>query len=433
MYNKKWYTVVELVIAVMIVSILAVVGFTHFSSFLASSRDTNRISQVAELYDGFISLKMRGSLPLPTNYIEIKKGDKLVSYQWHAWKELLDKMEYTSNGLDPETDDFFTYALTRNKKSIAIMTLLEEDPVVKNYITHNNTYAEWEEFKYPYIEWEKVWVIIDNENIPVDQIEEHKKDWKFDLLNTWTNQYKMYLANDEIYSWTGADIINIAKDYSCKRIKDLDPGTENGLYALDTDWDGILTSTYCNMQIEWGGWTLALKADGNETTFEYDSPYWENTTTYNPADYKYDDKEFKWAHFSNLPFKQVMLELKTWTKTRYVIAAVKWESLHELFNRGYTPTYLTREIWKTIIEDSSLQLNCNKEWFNVASTSYWHHIRFGILWNEQSDCTSPDSRLGIGWSGTACWTSNASVWNQAWCSADNWDINITSFGYLYVR
>jgi len=36
-----------------------------------------------------------------------------------------------------------------------------------------------------------------------------------------------------------------------------------------------------------------MKADGEQTTFEYDSAYWENASTYNPADYKYDDKEFK--------------------------------------------------------------------------------------------------------------------------------------------
>jgi hypothetical protein len=65
-----------------------------------------------------------------------------------------------------------------------------------------------------------------------------------------------------------------------------------------------------------------LKADGDETTFEYDSAYWENNNTYNPTDYKYDDKEFKSDHFSNLPFNQVMLELKTGTKTRYIIVAV---------------------------------------------------------------------------------------------------------------
>jgi hypothetical protein len=32
------------------------------------------------------------------------------------------------------------------------MALLEEDPVVKNYVTQNNVYAEENEYKYPYIE-----------------------------------------------------------------------------------------------------------------------------------------------------------------------------------------------------------------------------------------------------------------------------------------
>jgi hypothetical protein len=51
-------------------------------------------------------------------------------------------MEYTSKGRDPETDDFYTYSLSKNKKSIAIMALLEEDPILKNYVTHNNVYAD---------------------------------------------------------------------------------------------------------------------------------------------------------------------------------------------------------------------------------------------------------------------------------------------------
>lgn len=431
MYNKKWFTIVELVIAVMIVSILAVVWFVQFASFLSASRDTNRISQVAEIYDGFISLKMRSTLPLPTDYIEIKKGDKLIWFQGHIWEKLLHSMEYTSNGIDPETDEYYTYALTKNKKSIAIMTLLEEDPVVKNYVTYTNTFAEDNEYKYPYIEWEKVGVILDNENTPVDRIQANKATGVFDLLTTSTNHYKMYLANDEVYTGTGSSIINIAKDYSCKRIKDLDPWTENGNYPLDTDWDGILSSTYCNMQIEWGGWTMAMKADWEQNTFEYDSAYWENNSTYNPTDYKYDNKEFKWSHFSNLPFNQVMLELKTWTKTRYIIAAISWTSLRDLFNNWYTPTYLTREIWKTVIEESSLQIDSDQEWFNVESRSDRARVRFWILWDNENPMTTSNSRIWIGW----YYWSNKSVWNFAWSfwPYDNWEQDISSFWYLYVR
>lgn len=430
MINNKWFTVVELVVAVMIIAILWTVGFIQFSSFIASSRDTNRISQVAELYDGFVWMKMRWTLPMPSGYIEIKKWDKLVSYQWHVWERLLDSMEYTSKWRDPETGDFYTYSLSKNKKSIAIMALLEEDPILKNYVTHNNVYADWEEFKYPYVEWKKVGIIIDNDNIPVDRIQANRTAGEFNLY-TANDQYRLFLANDEIYSGTGGSLINASKDYSCKRIKDLDPWTENWIYPLDTDGDGILSSNYCNMQIEWWGWTLVLKANGEETTFEYDSPLWENTATYNLADYKYDDKEYKNGQFSNLPFKQVMLELKTWTKTRYIIAAIKADSLYELFNAWYTPTYLTREIWKTMIEDSSLQLSCNKEWFNVRGTSNSHaKTRFWIISNQENECDTPDSKIWIwNWSQTPI-----TVWNYAgpW-SPDNWTKDVSSFGYLYVR
>lgn len=432
MYNKKWFTVVELVVAVMIVSILAVVWFIQFSSFLASSRDANRISQVAELYDGFISLKMRSTLPLPTDYLEVKKGNKLISYQWHIWERTLHQMEYTGKWKDPETENFFSYALTKNKKSMAIMTLLEEDPVLKNFVTQNNAYAEENEYKYPYIEGEKVWVIIDKQNTPINRISKYKKTWEFDLLTTGNDKYKMYLANDEVYSGTWNSIINIAKDYSCRRIKDLDPSTENGIFPLDTDGDGTLKSNYCNMQIEWWGWTLVMKADWENSTFEYDSPYWENSSTYNPTDYKYDNLEYKNEQFSTLPFTQVMLELKTWTKTRYIIAAVTWKSLEDIFSNWYFQTYLTREVWKTIIEDSSLQTDCNKEGFNVIwDTANHNQARFWIISNQENNCTSPDSSIWIWIKRWSNWI--ASVWNYANYSPDNWDKTTSSFWYLYVR
>jgi hypothetical protein len=262
-------------------------------------------------------------------------------------------------------------------------------------------------------------------------LQENKADWEFDLLSTWSDKYNMYLANDEIYTGTWSSIINIAKDYSCRRIKDLDPGTENGIFALDTDGDGILTSTYCNMQIEWGGWTLAMKADWNETTFEYDSPYWENSNTYNPTDYKYDDKEFKGDHFSNLEYNQFMLELKTWTKTRYIIAAVSDNSLQDIFSNWYRPTYLTKEIWKTIIEDSSLQTTSNQEWLNLESRADRARVRFWMIWDNDDPIVTSNSRIGIWW----YYGTNKSVWNFAdyYWPYDNWTKDISSFWYLYVR
>jgi hypothetical protein len=127
-----------------------------------------------------------------------------------------------------------------------------------------------------------------------------------------------------------------------------------------------------------------------------------------------------------------MLELKTGTKTRYIIVAVSWNSLEQIFSGWYTPTYLTREVWKTIIEDSSLQIQCNKEWFNAIWTSSNHNqARFWIISNQEANCDSPDSSIWIWikrWSDTI-----ASVWNYANYSPDNWDKTTSSFWYLYVR
>jgi len=48
-----------------------------------------------------------------------------------------------------------------------------------------------------------------------------------------------------------------------------------------------------------------------------------------------------------------------------------------------------------------LQNNCNKEGFNsVVNAGTEVKVRIGIIGNEQNDCNSPDSAIGIGIGGS---------------------------------
>ena len=91
-----------------------------------------------------------------------------------------------------------------------------------------------------------------------------------------------------------------------------------------------------------------------------------------------------------------------------------------------------RNSWKGLISNSSLQRNCNRQGFN--SYHGYAHARIGIIANQEGDCNSPDSRLGIGTGGTAC-GQNGSVTtgNSARCSADNGDRDIRAYGFVMVR
>ena len=116
-------------------------------------------------------------------------------------------------------------------------------------------------------------------------------------------------------------------------------------------------------------------------------------------------------------------------------------SLYSLIADGnYRQTNLGRTTWKGLISGSSLQHNCNKEGFNARiahhSVHGWPRARIGIIANEQNDCGSPDSFLGLGtYSHNVCHykqLSNAAG-NLAQCRPDNGYKNIKAMGYILVR
>src|SRR4029078_6626564 len=72
---------------------------------------------------------------------------------------------------------------------------------------------------------------------------------------------------------------------SCQQILD-DHGTGDGIYFIDPQGLGADAAfqVYCDMTTEGGGFTLALKVDGSQTTFAYDAALWTNQTLLSPED-----------------------------------------------------------------------------------------------------------------------------------------------------
>ena len=75
--------------------------------------------------------------------------------------------------------------------------------------------------------------------------------------------------------------------------------------------------------------------------------------------------------------------------------------LREVF-RGehYLSTNVDRASWKSLIDGSSLQLNCNREGYNVNIK--WLSVRLGILANDQIECVNSESVIGFGHSLGSC-------------------------------
>ena len=63
-------------------------------------------------------------------------------------------------------------------------------------------------------------------------------------------------------------------------------------------------------------------------------------------------------------------------------------------------------------------------------------VRLGLLANEQNDCGSPDSFIGLGGDNNGgCYynSANNAAGNLAQCTPDNGDKNTKAMGYILVR
>ena len=114
-----------------------------------------------------------------------------------------------------------------------------------------------------------------------------------------------------------------------------------------------------------------------------------------------DNKHFKGlTYLRSLSFNEICVGMKYKESLKAFSFGYIASSLYSLIADGkYRPTQLGRNKWKSLISGSSLQYNCNKEGLNVYNTQ--SRVRLGLLTNEQDDCNTPDSFIGLGahWNG----------------------------------
>ena len=85
-----------------------------------------------------------------------------------------------------------------------------------------------------------------------------------------------------------------------------------------------------------------------------------------------------------------------------------------------------RAEWMSLVNGNTLELNCNKEGFNVKCSHPERKSRIGILGNNQDDCTSCSSVIGFGFE----------MKGQKWSSGHSFGVNglrIPTFGYIFVQ
>ena len=91
--------------------------------------------------------------------------------------------------------------------------------------------------------------------------------------------------------------------------------------------------------------------------------------------------------------------MKVKDATKWIVINQTASSLFDVIAGGTkTTTTVGKDTWKSLIAGSSLQDNCNDEGFNLKceASDVYTHVRLGFLANNENDCDTCDSYIGLG-------------------------------------
>ena len=214
MNNKKWFTLVELIIVITILAILWTIGFVSYSKYLVWVRDATRENQLIEIWDWLKTAFMKKRLPLPDERVEVRVNGELVAYQWYAWKTVLEIIWYNQSWIDPKTEKHFTYYMTKDRKYFQLLAYLEKDPELALNIGFSKSYADIVDYSFKFVKthWSKLWVLTDEFNTPIQEIASIKTNTYIDL---WVeNKDEIYFAHiddDRTYKFKWSVLSNKIK------------------------------------------------------------------------------------------------------------------------------------------------------------------------------------------------------------------------------
>jgi prepilin-type N-terminal cleavage/methylation domain-containing protein len=369
--KKKWFTIVELIVVITILAILSTIGYMSYTSYILFVRDSNRLSQLVAMKEWLDSRNLSSSLPMPDDYVEVKVNWKTIWYQWFIWKDVLTTIWYNKDGKDPKTGKYYSYYITKDKNYFQLMTHLEDEWTISSISLWNKAIAYDYSTMYNWVVWTKLWILTDEFNTPIQEVESIKTATFVDLFVENAND--LFIANIEngrkyAFSWSVL---------------------ANKLETLSDPWK-YSPPSYCDEWFIWVRWDAGFNkkwfcVSKYEMSYSVNDAPWVQNTSY--------DSEY-WATYSYDNDKDGVLEVwETWywkkiaSREDFPIAEISYSQAKSACS----------SLWK---------------WYHLIKNSEWMSIARQIEFE------------GENWSSWVAWEWNVYTWNadytlSLWC-LDEW-------------
>ena len=371
--NKFWFTMVEVITVTTLLIILWTIAFISYSTYLIWVRDTSRLTQLEMLSKWLEIYSSEHLLPYPQDKIEIRARWEVIWWQGYLWDDAFRVLNFNANWVDPADKILFSYYITKDRKYFQVMWQMEDKANLPNFWIQEIQAVDYT-LRTPIILGDKLWLLTDEFNTPLHQLEIYKLKWYVDL--TTEDKDTLFIANIENlksfkFSW---EILS------------------NKLYTLSKPWR-YSPKKWCP------DWFISVwwDVEFNQRWFcvaQYEMTYSENDTTWTPS---------FWTHTTPSSSS------KRW-------ATYNYDSTKKIKSRSDYPISNISQSWAIDACESLWRwyhLITNNEWMTIARNIEFEAKNWSNKENENSNLNNQnkDSWFIFNWNS---WNSTSWIY---WCDS----------------